>query len=255
MIWLLLVAAALAQLPPPPPTAAAFDVSAIEIGAPATVAELDLGKLQGELRQISWSADGSQLYVQTITHANGTDIPLHYLVTLADRAVKKVLLQPDWAKEYWTFKSDRSAPGIPSIVIAVDQGMGVKGGGELIGVGGGSRFEPTTMTPNNVQINGGTPGELITRLLLYGQIVSEFVDQDFVPGLMFGWGPNGTGAIAFTDRDGRLSLLDGNSHKQTITGVKDATLPAWSTDGKRLAYARKTGRKKYSLIVVPLTAR
>ena len=140
-------------------------------------------------------------------------------------------------------------------MIAVGQGPGLKSGGELIGVGGGSRFEPTTMTPNNVQINGGTPGEPVTRLLLYGQIVSEFVDRDFVPGLMFGWGPNGTGAMAFTDANGRLSLLDGNGHKQTIKGVKDATLPAWSTDGRQLAYAQKTGRRKYSLVVVSLTAR
>jgi len=252
MLWMLFLAAIAGQLLPP--TAAAFNVSAIEIGAPTAVAELDLGKLQGDLRQIGWSSDGAQLYVQTITHANGAEIPLHYVLTLADRSMKKVLLQPDWAKEYWTFKSDRSAPGISSIVIAVDQGMGSKGGGELIGVGGGSRFEPTTMTPNNVQINGGTPGEPITRLLLYGQVVSEFVDQDFVPGQMFGWGPNGTGAIAFTDRNGRLSLLDGNSHKQMLKGVKDAMLPAWSTDGKQLAYVQKTGRRKYSLVVVSLTS-
>ena len=99
MLPLLLWAALVSQIPP---TAAAFNASAIDVGAPATVAELDLGKLQGELRQIAWSSDTAQLYVQTIAHANGTDIVLHYVLTLADRSLKKVLLQPDWAKEYWT---------------------------------------------------------------------------------------------------------------------------------------------------------
>jgi hypothetical protein len=41
--------------------------------------------------------------------------------------------------------------------------------------------------------------------------------------------------------------------KQTIAGVKDAVLPAWSTDGERLAYAQKSGRRKFRLMLVTLT--
>ena len=43
-------------------------------------------------------------------------------------------------------------------------------------------------------------------------------------------------------------LLDQHKHKQTVSGVKDALLPAWSTDGTRLAWVQKTGRKKYTLV-------
>jgi hypothetical protein len=42
-------------------------------------------------------------------------------------------------------------------------------------------------------------------------------------------------------------LLDRNRHKQTVSGAKDALLPAWSIDGARLAWAQKSGRKKYTL--------
>jgi hypothetical protein len=66
---------------------------------------------------------------------------------------------------------------------------------------------------------------------------------------MFGWGPVGSGSIAYTDREfGHLVLLDRNKHKQAVAGVKDALLPAWSTDGTRLAWVQKTARKKYALV-------
>jgi hypothetical protein len=32
-----------------------------------------------------------------------------------------------------------------------------------------------------------------------------------------------------------------------VQGVKDATLPAWSADGRRLAYLRHIGRNKYAI--------
>ena len=36
------------------------------------------------------------------------------------------------------------------------------------------------------------------------------------------------------------------SRKQTVSGIKDALLPAWSIDGTRLAWVQKSGRKKYT---------
>jgi hypothetical protein len=34
-----------------------------------------------------------------------------------------------------------------------------------------------------------------------------------------------------------------------VSGAKNAILPAWSTDGSRLAWAQKTARRKYALVV------
>ena len=88
-----------------------------------------------------------------------------------------------------------------------------------------------------------------SRLMLLGEAVSEFVNQRPIPGLMFSWGP----VVQRRDRlhrrdDGHLMLLDQKKHKQTVAGVKDALLPAWSMDGTRLAWVQKTARKKYSLV-------
>ena len=54
--------------------------------------------------------------------------------------------------------------------------------------------------------------------------------------------------IAYTTLDGHLMLLDRDHHKQVVAGAKDALLPAWSTDGAKLAWVQKTGRKKYTLV-------
>ena len=43
-------------------------------------------------------------------------------------------------------------------------------------------------------------------------------------------------------------LLDQHKHKQTVSGVKDALLPAWSIDGTRLAWVQKGGRRTYNLV-------
>jgi hypothetical protein len=64
---------------------------------------------------------------------------------------------------------------------------------------------------------------------------------------MFSWGPSGSDhAAPIASRP--PVLLDQHRHKQTVSGVKDALLPAWSTDGSRLAWVRKSGRRKYTLV-------
>jgi Tol biopolymer transport system component len=50
-------------------------------------------------------------------------------------------------------------------------------------------------------------------------------------------------------------FFDAQKHRQTLAGVKDAVLPAWSTDGPRLAYLQKTGRKKYAVAWMSVTLR
>ena len=158
--------------------------------------------------------------------------------------------QPEWAEEYWRFKSDRSAPGIASLRIDVEQKMeNVK-----VGTGSGRPDAAGSGNGDSVQKSVEQQHQSVVRLTLVGEVVSVFMNERPIPGLMFGWGPEGSGAIAYTTReDGHLMLLDARGHKRAVAGVKDATLPAWSTDGTRLAWAQKTGRKKYSLIWAAVT--
>jgi hypothetical protein len=261
MLWLILAlstaSAVSSSLAGQATAARAIDVSALTIGAPATVAELDLGKLKGDLRQIGWSPDGAKLYIQTAEGNPQSPKLHHYWVALEGGAVMGVDAQPDWAQTYWAFKSDRSAPGIGSLMIDLEQKMetlkvGTGSAGALdreAGGLGGNVGNIDTMAKGNDQ----NQKQNVMRLTLLGETVSEFVNERPIPGLMFGWGPEKSGAIVYTDRDGRLMLLDQQKHKRTISSAKDALLPAWTTDGGRLAWVQKSGRRKYTLVYATVT--
>ncbi len=229
-----------------------IDVTAVTIGLPALVADLDLGKLKGDLRQVGWSTDGSQLYVQTVEGNPQNEKAHHYTVAREGGVLQPVDREPDWATAYWTFKSDRSAPGVPTLVIDVRQKR------ETTKLGTGSS-RPGTMAAsgaaNAENASRASEGQTdaVVRFILLDQTVSEFVDERPIPGLMFGWGPRGSSAIAYTDRQGHLMLLDGEKRQRTVAGVKDVSLPAWSTDGERLAYVVKEGRRKYKLVWCTIT--
>jgi hypothetical protein len=99
--------------------------------------------------------------------------------------------------------------------------------------------------------NSTTTGTLAFRLL--GEKIGEFVNTTPIPGLTFGWGPERSGVIAYVDHDGRVMVMDQKKQKTSIAGTKDAILPAWSADGAQLAWAQKTARKKYVLMIAPVT--
>jgi hypothetical protein len=234
-----------------------FDVSTLIVGAPATVTELDLGKLKGELRQVGWSIDDTQLYVQTADGDPQSPKLHHYTVPVAGGAPKSVDAQPEWAKAYWADKSDRTAPGVPALMIDVEQkfetmkyGTGSAGAADRASSGLGAN---NINSGDNMDKAALSERLNVVRLTLLGETVSEFVNERAIPGLMFGWGPRGTGVIAYTDREGRLKLLDQDAHKRTIAAAKDALLPAWSTEGDRIAWVQKSGRKKYVLMVAGMS--
>jgi hypothetical protein len=119
MQWLALVLSVLFQASTTPPSA--YDISTLKVGRPLTVAELDLGKLKGDLRRVSWSSDGLKLYIQTADGNPESPHLHHYWIPADGGTVLPLEAEPDWAQQYWSYKSDRSAPGIPSLMIDVEQ--------------------------------------------------------------------------------------------------------------------------------------
>jgi Tol biopolymer transport system component len=71
-----------------------------------------------------------------------------------------------------------------------------------------------------------------------------------MPGLMYGWAPAPLGALAYADDKGRLVIIDRMGHKLVVPGTSGVVLPAWSPDGKSIAYLQKKDKKKYALMVV-----
>jgi hypothetical protein len=184
-LWLLtsVLSISTGQTPPSAPV----DASALKVGAPATVTELDLGKLKGELRQVGWSTDGSQLYVQTADGSPPSEKLRHYIVPIAGGAPKPVDAAPDWATAFWAFKSDRAAPGLGSLLIGFEQ----KQEKTKIGTGSGRPGEQASGAPGSVPVDIEKTAEgqyqNFARLTFAGETISEFVNQMPIPGLMFGW--------------------------------------------------------------------
>jgi len=233
-----------------PPGAA--DVSTLKIGTPTIVAELDLGRLKGDLRQVGWSSDGRRLYLQTLEGSAASPKLHHYWIAIEGGAVTGMDTQPDWASEYWAFKSDRLAPGMESVMIAVEQkienlkfGTGSAGAADRssdpLGAGNINAASNVEKAAESQHVN-------VVRLKVYDEVIGEFQNTMPIPGLTFSWGPESTGLIAYTDREGRLMLLDRSKHKQRVAGARDALLPAWTSDGGRIAWVQKAGRKKYTLL-------
>ena len=93
----LLVVTWLLSISPGQTPGTAIDASAVKVGAPQTVAELDLGTLKSELRQVGWSRDGAELYVQTADGSPTSETLRHYLVPAAGGTVKPIDKEPEWA--------------------------------------------------------------------------------------------------------------------------------------------------------------
>ena len=56
--------------------------------------------------------------------------------------------------------------------------------------------------------------------------------------------------LAYTNRSGRLAVMERQGQKQQVNDTKNVVLPAWSPDGSRIAFLQKAGRNKYQLCVV-----
>ena len=243
------------------PAAAQADASRVSVSAPVTIVEIDLGKLKGELRRLSWAPDGNQFYIQTAQADAKIGWKLRHYVAGADgKAPASVNDEPAWSASYWTWKSSQSAPGMASLAIAVDQqtrrvsatatpmaGNAARGDPIAGGAGGVSAEEVGNVTQQSQNVQ-------VITLKLKGETVGEFINAPAIPGVTFGWGKTGSGLVAFTRPDGKLVLMDAAGNKQEVTAAKNAILPAFTSDGARLAWLEKTGGKKFALRVADVKA-
>ena len=246
---------------------ATIDASKLTLSPPATIVEVDTGKLKGDLVRLSWSPDGKQLYIQTIERDRSGAIKAahHYLAELDGRQPKSVDQEPPWSTTYWGWKSAQSAPRMAALKIDVEQAQkrvssaNVPTGGALAKGGidaGGAAGGAATGFGADDGISAAFQQQMVNvfTLKLKGEVVGEFVNAAAVPGLTFGWAPAGTGLIAFANPSGHVVVMDGRGRKKEIAESKSALLPAWSDDGKRLAYFERTGKNKATLKIVEVAA-
>lgn len=259
-VVLLAPALAFAQRPLP--------VGTLSVAAPASIGEIDVDKMKGQPAKLAWSPDGKELYVQLLEGDFGRNGAVRHVVfTVADGKQKSVDVMPAWAGASWAAKSDRASPDNPAYQIAVESVPrtertvsapmggelargGVGGGGDIGGGAGGTSAGDAIANAANAQT------VMVHSMKLGKEVIGEFANTVIVPGLTFGWGPTGSHVVAYaTPKVGKIVIMDTKGNKQEVEGTKEALLPAWSPDGARLAWMRKDGRKKYSVLVANVTAR
>jgi hypothetical protein len=218
----------------------AFDASGHAFQQPVTVCDVDLNVLKGELRRLSWAPNGESLHIQTHDPRNG-DL-YDYIVDLGNHEISHAFGEPAWAAEYWQRKSSLIAPGLPTLRLEVTENnrrtkpTPFSGG---FANGGGQTLDPRN--PVDAYEN-----ELTLRF--EGEEIGNWINGAPMAGDTFGWGPDGSGALVFTDKSGHVTVIDQEKRKVTIPGIKDAVFPAWSIDGTRVVWLQKLGRKKYRLM-------
>jgi hypothetical protein len=240
------------------------DATTVTVSTPVAGAEIDAGKLKGDLTRMVPSPDGRSFYFQTVERDTRGNVDLHHFVMGPDdQQPKPVNDQPQWAAAFWVAKSAQAAPGIAAEKITIEQerkrvastaspmGGDMAKGGSSAGMPGGATGGSTT--GEGVNAANQTQTANVVTLKLMGEVIGEFVNVPAIPGATFGWGPQGTGLIAFVDGSGRLVIMDAEHRKRVVEGAKAVSMPAWTTDGARLIYLERSGRKKYTLKTINVT--
>lgn len=227
------------------PLALPIDARRIECGAIVLSTEIDTRTLKGEVRRLAWSPEGTVLYLQT-AEGRFPETLHHYSIARDGGTVSPLDREPAWATTYWAVKQDLVAPGLRSLAIQVVDGASlIRGSGNIANLG-------ASAGAGNLAGIAATGAENVVRLTLLGEEIAMWSNERPDPGARFSWGPSGSGALVYVSDKGRLVFFDRDKRRQAIPSTKDALLPAWSTDGKRLAWLQKTGRKKYALNWAPV---
>jgi hypothetical protein len=239
----------------------ALKVDALQFSPPATVAELDMGKLKGEPTRLAWSEDGKQFYLQTTENAGRPNAKTRHYVFASDGKREDVGAEPAWASAYWVAKSGQAPPDNPALKIQVkseqrqQRTTSVPMGGEMARGGAGDPNSMGTSAGDAAAAAYGAQTVTVHSMVLKGETIGEFVNAVIVPGRTFGWGPKGSKAIAYTTpKDGEIVVMDFDGKRKPVAGTKEAVLPAWSPDGSRLAWLQKAGRRDYLLKVADVSS-
>lgn len=237
-----------------------LDVPALTVGPPATIAEIDATAWKGEAHRLAWSPDGSQLYVQLVAGSPPSGRRQHLLVDVPDGARRELDTEPDWAQQYWAMKQDIHAPGDPSLAIEVEQRSEIRraGPGPSGVLDRSGSPDALTSGPSPDNLAAGQHGDQrvrVVRLSFAGREIASWINVARpVPGLVFSWGPEGSGALVYATEKGTLVVLNRKERNKTLPGASNAMLPAWSTDGRRLAWLQRDAKHRYAVVWTRMSA-
>lgn len=237
------------------------DARQVNLANPQMMATLDSSKMKGDFVRLAWSPDGSEFYIQTVERDRhgAPRLTRHYLISSTDKEFRGVDQEPPWALKYWQWKSGQWSPAAPAFRIEVHERLETRRavatptGGQL------ARGGPVDPMVGTTVADAAGAADVSQRVKIYSldlgnQSIGEWMNEPVVPGINFSWSPPPIELIVFAKREGGpLTVLDAAGRKHELSGARAAMLPAWSDDGKRLAWLERKDKKQYALIVADIS--
>jgi hypothetical protein len=233
------------------------------LGSAQTIVEIDTGKLKGDPGMLAWAPDGKALYLQMIERdrKGAVTSTKHYVIAVAEKTITSAESQPAWVGAYWAWKAAPSSPAASTFKIVPSERDEVKHAvapvGDLAkGGAGGDGRNMGTSAAEAVAAQATAQKVHIWALKVDGETIGEWVNEAVTPGSNFSWAPAPAHLLAYTRRDGGpLLLLDDQGRRTTLAGAKNASFPAWSDEGTRIAWLEKKDRRKYDLMIAGIAAK
>src|SRR5262245_35987623 len=194
----------------------------------------------GILSEITWD-NGALLLQGVVANPDGTLSGRYLLVPADGTTLKHMKDQTADSMAYWIRKSKRMSPtGKGTITNHADAKMPMYGIGSL---------------ENRVGTAVDMGGMQQKHTLRLGRLVIHERDVAVDPydGEVWSWSPPEIDRIVYADGKGGLWIAraDGSDAKKVLKG--DFTLPAWSDDGRAIAFAeRKDGGRRWDIGVIIL---
>jgi tetratricopeptide (TPR) repeat protein len=216
----------------------ALDVTQLTCAAPARIASVRRDQLTGRPSMLAWSADGRLVYLGGVVAGMGAE--QHFVVSVDDARIATPAGRPDWARAYWQWKAAQRAPWLPATKITAQTKR----------VTGFNMSDPGNSERGYAR---AADQSMSNELTLHGHVIAEASSGAVVAGMTFGWAPFAMGAIAFADSRGRLVLMDVEGRQLRVDGADGVVLPAWSPDGRQVAFLKRESNA-YAIYVVRLSA-
>jgi len=194
----------------------------------------------GVLSEITWD-NGALLLQGAVANPDGTLSGRYVVVPANGTTLARLKEQTARSMDYWNLKSKRISPtGLGTISSQSDSKMPMYGIASL-----------EHRVGDAVQM-GGMQQKILLRL---NRLVIHERNNAVEPydGEVWSWSPAELNRIAYVDGKGGLwvATADGRDPKRLLKG--DFTLPAWSDDGRAIAFAeRKDGGRQWDISIILL---
>jgi hypothetical protein len=241
----------------------ALDATKLVLSKPSAIVELSGDRLPGFPVRLAWSPDGAEIYVRLVQRDRwANETVFHLLISVPGGQIRTADREPPWAAIEWARKSAYSAPGLPQFRVESETRTEQvsptnAGAGGALAQNSGDPYGPGfELGPQGQAILArAMQSQIVTTVTLKikGQIVSQFVNGQPMPGLLFGWAPEGLDAVAYADAKRRLVIMDHAGRRYLREPTKGVLLPAWSPDGSRIVWLEQASARKFVLTIASVS--